>query len=262
MKKLVCELCGSNSFTKLDAFFVCDYCRTKYSPAEAQKLVLSGSVSIDRSGEFDNFIHLAKVALNARNGSEAATYATRAIEINSRHSEAWWIKAKAAGTQSTITDFRDHEMLSGFVTAMHLAAPDVVEPVKRNSAAHVVNVSSQLFNHSWQEVAANANYLTWNRHIQLCDRLVAAIQVSYQWVPDVLPLNNIVTIAHNLISGVRDRTSSNGIVDLHLDHTAEARMYDLLDKTSVEMRKFNPSFVLQEPRSGRTGKYRGQGRFF
>ena len=45
MKGIKCELCGSNSFTKVDGMFRCDYCGTKYTLEEAKTMV-SGSVFI------------------------------------------------------------------------------------------------------------------------------------------------------------------------------------------------------------------------
>lgn len=44
MKPLTCELCTGNSFLKKDGFFVCQFCGKKYTPEEAKKLIVSGTV--------------------------------------------------------------------------------------------------------------------------------------------------------------------------------------------------------------------------
>ena len=46
MAPIQCEVCGSNSMTKRDGFFQCDYCKTKYTLPEMQKMLVSGTVSI------------------------------------------------------------------------------------------------------------------------------------------------------------------------------------------------------------------------
>jgi hypothetical protein len=65
MKRLTCELCGSNDFVKEDGLFVCQSCGTKYSVEEAKKMMVegtvevTGSVQIDRSKEIENKIQNA-----------------------------------------------------------------------------------------------------------------------------------------------------------------------------------------------------------
>lgn len=60
MKAIQCELCGSNQLIKKDGFFQCEYCGTKYTPEEAKKLVLSGSVEIYK-GDIEKERNLVKV---------------------------------------------------------------------------------------------------------------------------------------------------------------------------------------------------------
>ena len=40
MKKLVCEMCGSNDLLKQDGVFVCQSCGCKYSVEEARKMMM------------------------------------------------------------------------------------------------------------------------------------------------------------------------------------------------------------------------------
>ena len=37
MKRIACEVCGSNQLIKEDGYFQCEYCGTKYSLDEARK---------------------------------------------------------------------------------------------------------------------------------------------------------------------------------------------------------------------------------
>ena len=49
MKKLQCELCGSNELIKKDGYFVCEYCGTKYTTEEARKLIVEGNIDVSGS---------------------------------------------------------------------------------------------------------------------------------------------------------------------------------------------------------------------
>ena len=82
MKKMVCEICGSNDIEKKDGVFVCNSCGTKYSTEEAKKLLVevsgkvevSGSVKVDNSDRLENLYSNARRARNALNFEEAAKY--------------------------------------------------------------------------------------------------------------------------------------------------------------------------------------------
>ena len=52
MKKMVCEMCGSNNIIKQDGLYVCQYCGTKYSLEEAKKLFVEGTVQIDVNAKY------------------------------------------------------------------------------------------------------------------------------------------------------------------------------------------------------------------
>ena len=95
MKRLTCEMCGSNDFIKDEGLWVCQVCGVKYSTEEAKKMMvegtveISGQVKIDRSEEYDAAISLAKA--NADGGSWDLGYAAcqRALLISPDSFEAW-----------------------------------------------------------------------------------------------------------------------------------------------------------------------------
>ena len=81
MKKIVCEMCGSNDFQKEDGMFVCQNCGCKYSVEEARKLMIEGSVDVtgstvkvDASEKLNNLYQLARRARDAENSEMAAKY--------------------------------------------------------------------------------------------------------------------------------------------------------------------------------------------
>lgn len=74
MKQLVCEMCGSTDLVKKDGIFVCQTCGTKYSVEEAKKMMIEGSIKIDRSEHLTNLYNLARRAKGENNIDNAAKY--------------------------------------------------------------------------------------------------------------------------------------------------------------------------------------------
>ena len=81
MKKIVCELCGSNSIVKKDGLYECQHCGTKYTLEEVKKLI--GPVMIDRSEEHKNYVKLMEYAYDSGDYASALKYAEQALSINS-----------------------------------------------------------------------------------------------------------------------------------------------------------------------------------
>lgn len=69
MKRLVCEMCGSNELLKQDDRYICQACGTNYTTEEAKKLLIEVSGSVDVSGstvKVDNSSFVQKSLENAR----------------------------------------------------------------------------------------------------------------------------------------------------------------------------------------------------
>lgn len=61
MKRIACEVCGSNQLIKEDGYFQCEFCGTKYSLDEARKLMVGGTVEITKgNAERDRLLSNAK----------------------------------------------------------------------------------------------------------------------------------------------------------------------------------------------------------
>ena len=59
MQRLTCEVCGSNELIKKDGVFVCEFCGCKYSLEEIRKMMVEGTVKIDRSEESQRYFNQA-----------------------------------------------------------------------------------------------------------------------------------------------------------------------------------------------------------
>jgi tetratricopeptide (TPR) repeat protein len=146
MQKLMCELCRSNNFTKDDdGFFVCDYCRTKYTPAQAKSLMVEGTVRVDRSGDALNLVKLSESALATGNHQEAYEYANRALEIDSESSAAWILKGVCCGLMPHTSDRRLAEMQYAFERAIEYSAEGEAGAVRAQCTERVLQISERAF---------------------------------------------------------------------------------------------------------------------
>lgn len=130
IRPIVCELCGGNSLTKENGFFVCQNCGTRYSLEEARKMMIegtvqvAGTVTVDNSGKIGNYLMMAGSAFNVENYKEAEEYANKVIEIDPQNAEAWFIKGKAAGYQSTLGKIRLSESVQCWVNTIIYSGND------------------------------------------------------------------------------------------------------------------------------------------
>ncbi|MBQ5316363.1 MAG: TFIIB-type zinc finger domain-containing protein [Oscillospiraceae bacterium] len=81
MKRFACEMCGSGDLIKQDGFYVCQSCGTKYTPEDAKKLMIEGTVQVDKSNELDNLYTLARRAKETNDGSNALKYYQQILSI-------------------------------------------------------------------------------------------------------------------------------------------------------------------------------------
>ena len=150
MKRLTCEMCGSTDMLKQDGVFVCQTCGTKYSVEEAKKMMIegtvnvSGTVKVDNTDKIKNYIEMAKSAYDADNKSEAESYCNRILEIEPENYEAWFLKGKAAGWQSTLANIRIEESVQCFSKAIDYAPEEKVSYIKNNAAKEVSLLSTAM----------------------------------------------------------------------------------------------------------------------
>ncbi|MBO4495292.1 MAG: zinc ribbon domain-containing protein [Clostridiales bacterium] len=151
MKPLTCEMCGSNNIIKTEGLFTCQICGTKYSVEEARKMMLFGSVDVsgstvkvDNSDSIKNFYMMAQNAYEAGNHSEAENYCNKIVEIDPTHFDAWFLKGKAAGWQSTLARIRVEESVQCFSKALDFAPSEKIDELKQTACSEIENLSIAL----------------------------------------------------------------------------------------------------------------------
>ncbi len=108
MKRLTCEMCGSNELVKNEGLFVCQSCGTKYTVEEARKLLVEVdgvvNVQVDRSAEMDNRLQNAVAEYNAGHHERAITLFNDVLNIDYENVAAIIYKAASDGWLSTLND--------------------------------------------------------------------------------------------------------------------------------------------------------------
>ena len=68
MKKLICEMCGGNDLIREEGFVVCQYCGTKYTLEQADRMAageivhIGGTVSIDNRERISTLLESARLS--------------------------------------------------------------------------------------------------------------------------------------------------------------------------------------------------------
>lgn len=91
MKKMQCEICGSNEIKKIDdGIFECQSCGVRYSKTEAKKLLveITGEVKLDHSKDAENMVKRAKQFEECGNQEKAQEYYEKALDFDPENEEA------------------------------------------------------------------------------------------------------------------------------------------------------------------------------
>lgn len=124
MKEIICEMCGSNNIIKQEGVYVCQSCGTKYSPEEAKKLMVEGTVTIDKSSEKENLKTLAKRYYDNGEFEKADDYYDRIMELDPHDWEAVYYGGFASSKRSTFDNLRLGEAVIGAENAIHIIEDD------------------------------------------------------------------------------------------------------------------------------------------
>ena len=94
MKQLICEMCGGTDLVKEDGVFVCKSCGVKYSPEEAKKLMIEGTVQvagtmkIDHSDQTEKLRRSAQAAFDSMDFDSAQRYYGQIVQLDPADWEA------------------------------------------------------------------------------------------------------------------------------------------------------------------------------
>lgn len=161
----------------------------------------------------NNYLGLARTALQAGNGAEAVQYFNRVLEIDPTISEAWIGKGKAAAWQSSLANIRLAEMQIAFSHAIDTATeterPNVVETCVNEMNGLVATLYGMAREHMLEYVALDD---IWATYLVEVSQLIAGLDAALSWdSANPTTLNNIVHLCKDNIEGVayRDQFDNN-----------------------------------------------------
>lgn len=143
MKRLACEMCGGTDLIKQDGVFVCQNCGMKYSVEDAKKMMIEGTVDVkvDNSHMIENYLEMANNAYDSSNEAEAESYCNKIIEIDPSNYQAWMLKGKASGWQSTLQNSRVPEAISAFLKGIANAPEEEKDELVEEVKEEIINLS-------------------------------------------------------------------------------------------------------------------------
>ena len=163
MKQLTCEMCGSTDLIKQDGVFVCQTCGCKYSIEDARKMMVegtvqvTGTVKVDNSAAIGNYLDMARNALDAGNNKESDDYCNKIIEMDVTNWEAWFIKGRAVGWQSTLDNIRIAETINAFSKALENCPEENKEQLGEDCKTELKNLQCVLLSIRVQNFKTHPN---------------------------------------------------------------------------------------------------------
>ena len=165
MKTMVCEMCNSTDLLKQDGMFICQSCGCKYSPEEAKKMMIEGTVDvkgtvdIDKSKDLTNYLTLAQVAVESSNVEDSKKYTDKILEIDPKNYIAWKYKAKMEGWGSSLAHDKTKQSLIIAQKAIELAPNDEKRAVAEELLLELSMQNIALINNALNIPGAHGDYI-------------------------------------------------------------------------------------------------------
>ncbi|MCR4898449.1 MAG: hypothetical protein K5892_04400 [Acholeplasmatales bacterium] len=142
MKKILCEMCGSENLMKQSGMVICQDCGMRYTVEEIKsKIGSKNNQTVNNTNKLTNYIEMARFAKEAGNYEEAENYCNKILEENPLNYEAWMIKGYATLWQSTMGKSREYEGIQAFIKGIKNAPKDEKDNLIRIASDQISNVS-------------------------------------------------------------------------------------------------------------------------
>ena len=204
MKKIVCEVCGSNELKKQGDEFVCQHCGTKYSTEDAQKLF----VEVDSSKQIDNLLTLARREKSNTNYDDAYNHYSKAQELDPKNWEAVFYTAYCKAMNSTIAELKNATLFMQKhmeTTASVLLEEDDVQ--ERQNAVRLIITDMKIMCEFFKVVSKGEYEKSTNK---------SDFNVKQQYVNEMKEIALLYAASGLYISAVDDK-SGNQNTDLIID---------------------------------------------
>jgi len=172
-------------------FVICMYCGTTVKIREAVRVMLDSNIP--------NLNNLGIEALKAGNYQEAYDYFSKVLESDSNNSQAWYNKALACGSLSSLGNNRDSEMNSYFEKSIKCTPEEKTLELKNKIAEELHNFNLKFFDKikkNFNEDITNANL--YSQYIENCIRIIKSLENAMVYNPNqVRTINFLKNIAND-----------------------------------------------------------------
>lgn len=240
MNYLKCEICGNTNLLKENGIFICQSCGIKYSIKEVQKM-MNIDDSINRSPGSnealkDNYLMMARNAVETRNYAEAISYCNKVIEINPKESEAWMLKGTSTGWQSTLANIKLDAALSCYKNALSFADEDKIKEIKENICNSLIVLSLAVTKMACEHFVKFPEVKTWKSMYPKLQYILLSIVpvVKENGGNSDLIIKNIASVAKNAALTASDNAKekyeekeypSEYVWKRYMDATDAARLF-------------------------------------
>lgn len=183
MKAIKCEMCGSNDVLKIDGYYMCKFCGTKYTVDEAKKLLVE--VKIDNSERLSNIYNLARRAREEGNIDNAAKYYEMILLEEPNNWEANFFSSYFTALNTTIANisYATNTVSKSAVSSLELIKQNISNEVEINTA--VMEILSAVIHFSGQMYEATMKHYKQFNDVdgsgsEKCDRVNSIIFMLFE----------------------------------------------------------------------------------
>jgi len=187
MGKIVCEMCGNTDLVKQDGVYVCQFCGTKYTPEEAKKMMIEGTVDVKGTVQVDNstyvqkYLQNARRALNKEDWEEVEKYYNMVEQNVSDSIEAVFFSSYGKAADSfTNSDFykREHNFVvlaksMSVISDYYETTSENKEEILAEIGRYVRKLSAVTYVYNPNAFGGQVGGYTWN------ERLIKSIQRAF-----------------------------------------------------------------------------------
>lgn len=246
-----CPSCGGDLQIPEERDVVkCMYCGTD--------MVVRDAIKKEQGPDPANLLSLAVKAQGAGNSSEAIDYCNRVLETDPENHRAWFIKGRATGWSSTLSNFRIGEMTSAFRHAVENAPNDVQDSL-HDEAARKINQVCMAFYASASNHFSQFDDLesAWGDYLVHCSQIIAGLEAAHAFDPENKNvLNNLVEICQDNIEGKNYRAVVRGyhVSSTHsLSDEYEAKLRKKREKYAEKLKQLDPEYAPSPIQKKETG---------
>ena len=152
----------------------------------------------------DNLLKLADAASSAGNSEEAYNYYTKVLEFDSTNHLAWFGKALAAGSYSSLANLRLSETVNGLMKAIEYGPPNETSDLQRSAAYEMAILGDAIYQnceaHLYEYVSLESS---WPDFLRQGGEILDFLKIAHDLDPQNRSvMESIVTICQRTIQGI------------------------------------------------------------